>query len=283
MQKPRLWYVVASILVTIVAAFSAYASRLSPGVASSGFQLWLHGQREAMSIALLVAAVAGGVKEGVRAYLGTRHAARPVLQRMIDEFSKTHFKDRERHNRVTLFKKTRGWKIFWLGVLKIGGWRRPHRWKYLRSIHHQADYVGVYVRARGSRNRHSSVAWRISDVKDDCEGVAGLIWEEGGMVFIECQAEVDTAKLSQVNRLEDLAADNPTAIYASATNIKSLDSIRPLRNFGRFFCGTVIKHAGEPWGVLLIDSQDDVCKFGEGSVTRDKLGELALSIGQIVG
>lgn len=284
MRRARPVVIVFRFLAAGVAAFFARASALADQpVASLGvMEAWLASQRGTLLNATLVVAWGVAFIELIREFLDARHVARPTLQRLIDEFSKEHFPSTERHNRVTLFKETHGSVIRLWGLLRCWKLIFPSNFRVWRSIRWGERYVGVYVRARGARNRHSSISWRIGDMNTQCEGVAGQIWEDGAMVELSADFPVDHEKVKAARSMDAFPAGSPEMEYARETNIKTIESYQLIGNYSKHFCGTIIKRGGVQWGVLLIDSQEDNCRFPPGSVAQGKLAELALMLGRII-
>ncbi len=283
-KRPGAIAIIGSVIATAAAGFLGYASVLDPSDGLVGFRRHLYDSRAWLALAVGVFALVARLKHYWDQYFAERHKFKPALERLVNGYSHVQFPGRERQNRVTLFKRTSGATLKLRGFTEL--WRlltEPGRAKYLWGLDWRSDYLAVYVRAKGARNRRSPIAWRVSDDPEGCHGVAGMIWDEAGMVDLTLDAVPDVKQVATIRSIGALPPDDQTRKYLEGSNVRSIASVRSMKNFGRHFCGTIIRAGGHPWGVLLIDSTEDVCCFGPDSVPRDELGRLAVTIGQVLG
>jgi hypothetical protein len=265
-------------------ALATYATRIKTGDEPLWFTNWAIAHRQHIALVVLACALVQILNDAWRWYTGARHPAKETLQKLVEDFSKTHFKERTKKNRVTLFRATQGWRVFFYGVAKLSLRKQAHKWHALWSVKWNETYLGVYVRPASVRNSKSASALKVSDHPSECEGVAGLIWEEGGTVELLHLPAVDIARLRSTHKIESLPDDDPLRVYCNQTNIRSIDLARSFDHFGRHFLGTVIRRSdGTQWGVLLIDSEDSECTFAsEDSDLKMRLDDFARVVGKIV-
>lgn len=273
-----------SSIVGIAVALATYATRVKLGDEPMWLSAWAVSQRQQIVLVVLGCAVFQIVNDAWRWYAGARHPAKETLQKLVDEFSKTHFKERTKKNRVTLFRATQGWRVVLYGLSKLSVRNQGHKWRALLSVTWNELYLGVYVRPASVRNSKSASALKVSDHSSECEGVAGLIWEEGGTVELLNLPPVDVARLKSTHKIEDLEEEDPIRIYCAQTNIRRISLAKSFDHFGRHFLGTVIRRSnGTLWGVLLIDSEEAEFGFAsEGSDLKTRLDDFARVIGKIV-
>ena len=287
-MRPKSTLLVAlSAATTILAAVVVYASRVSEGDAPAWLSTWAVAQRATLAVALLVLTVVAAGIDVTRAVVADRLENKEVLRQLLNEFSARNFPDRRaRRNRLTLLRATKGWRA-WARAL----WRLPlfgtrHKWRAWRRISFRSTYLVVYLRATDARSPKSATALQVSDQELLCEGMAGRVWEEGYCF----RGELPKLRAEDVRKVTDLSKlphDDPIREYAEATNVRDIVLLHSFDNFGRHFMGTVIRRAdATPWGILLLDSEDDTCPFlpeGTGGQFGDRFQELALALGKFVG
>lgn len=276
-----------SVGVAILVALLTYSMRVARADAPAWLQ-WLAFDHSAiLALIALISSVVAAVVELVRSYVASRHYRRAILAKLLNDFSREMFRDRARNNRVTLFRATDGWRV-WLWTI----WRLPifgklHKWRALLGVKPHARYLNAYLRPMAVRNQVSTAAFRISDVFEECEGVAGLVWESGSVALKDLPI-IDRATIRALSALKDLPADHPVAKYSAGTNITDVSLLKSCDTYARHFLGTVISASdGTPWGVLLLDSQDDQCPFfQDGELSEpyvNRFNDCARYLGKIVG
>lgn len=130
----------------------------------------------------------------------------------------------------------------------------------LEEIDRGMRYLHVYARASEARNRRSTAAWRISDRKEECEGIAGLAWEESFCVAPNLP-KLGTGELSGVTSLASLDERDARREYAIRANVRNEVILRAMDTYARHYMATVVLVNGKPWGVLVLDSEASECPF----------------------
>jgi hypothetical protein len=187
---------------------------------------------------------------------------RSTLEKLLDQFAKEQFKGRAKVHRLTLYKEVSGRYAYW-----VGRWRlfRRHgdqsrKRAALETIDVRARYLYAYARASEARNRRSTAAWKVSDRKDECEGIAGLAWEEGFCVAPDLP-KLKEGSLSSISTLYDLPQTDVRTKYAASINVKNPALLRAMDTYARHYMATVVLVGGKPWGVLVLDSESTMCPF----------------------
>ncbi|MFC4309097.1 hypothetical protein ACFPN2_08405 [Steroidobacter flavus] len=251
----------------------------------------LLGQKGVLATSVFTLSLCSVGLDGLRNYLGARHDTKNVVEKLLNSYAKTLFADRAMSNRLTLFKYSRGWRVFLWALIKLKFFPLREQWPRIREvlgIKWTAYYLGVYLRPKNSWNRVSTAAFRVSnDAPDLCEGIVGRIWRENGLVEVTGLDHVDRALILAVKgvTIESLPVADPVRRYAEATGVKSVQSLLARTHLARHFVGTVIENAGgERWGVLLLDSGDDECPaIGDGtSEFQQRFRDCALILGKVV-
>jgi hypothetical protein len=283
-----------SALTSVFAAAVAYATKVKEGDTPSWLVAFALSKRESLAAGLLGLSVLGTMVESARAYISERHMSKGVLQKLLEDLAKTLFGENAKRNRLTLFKKTRGWRVFVWALIKLPWFGKRHKWRALFRLKWRDDYLGVYLRPSSVRNKNSLTAFRISDQARYCEGVAGLVWEEN-FVMIAGLQKVDPESTRKIKGLADLPATDPIAQYARSTNVSDPILLKSIENPARHFFGTIIRLGdGRPWGVLLLDSEEDDCPFpfgtGKGSKNKRRAGNFGKTfftyadlLGKVIG
>lgn len=156
-----------------------------------------------------------------------------IIHKLLDEIQAKTFPEvtADHHHRVTLFQH----KSWCLRVSKcrtgglFSGWLIP-------------------VERSGEKTQNPKVAFRApKDNPDAAEGVAGMVWANGGSLCIE--------------RLPELTAeskDTNFALYAEKTKISEKELRKKVskgKKLARSYWGTIVKKKNGVWGVILIDSR----------------------------
>jgi hypothetical protein len=285
-MRPRTsWLVALSTITSFVAALVVYASKVSAADWPQWLSEWFISHRPLLALGLLCLSILGTLVEAVRWYIEKRHGAKGALQRLLDAFANSEFKGRAKKNRLTLFKTTSGFRVFSYGLIRLPLLDQVHKWRALKRLRPRWKYLGVYLRASEARNRKSTTALRVSDSADHCEGMAGLVWEEGACMLANLP-RISAARVRDVAKFDSLEASDPIRIYAESTNIRDLVLLQSMEHYARHFMGYLIRRQdGTPWGVLLLDSEEDVCPFptdAAGGVFGQKLAMLAQVFGILI-
>jgi hypothetical protein len=236
---------------------------------------------------LFIATAVVAVLDLLKDYWDRRHQTDLVLDKILNELSRALFPNAARHNRITLFNRTRGWRVFLWMLIRMPVRSKAYRWKAMWRIRWMGDYLGVYLRPMGTKGKKSSAAFRVSDVSEECEGVAGHIWDLAGQWMIYGLPKVDTKVAHNIASQQELDSNQTVKTYAADTNMLSYKVLYTCDEFARHFYGTLIRKSdGSPWGVLLLDSFQEECPFiANGNPIEsfiNRFNDFALILGKIV-
>ena len=223
----------------------------------------------------------------LRSYVEGRHESKRVLAKILNELSGSLFPNGARRNRITLFSQSSGWRLFFYGLLRNPLWGKPHKWKALFRLKWREDYLGVYLRPMDSKGRKSTAAFQVSDDSQECEGVAGRIWDIAGQWMVTDLPRVETRAIRRIASQSELESNAAVKAYASKTNMLSYRGFDACDHFATHYYGTLIRRSdGTSWGVLLLDSFVEECPFtmdGEPSPSFvQRFNDFATIIGKIV-
>lgn len=282
-----MWIALPSFLTVVLSGFVTYALRLTPNDEPKWLTNWVIEHRASAALWLLILTLLVALLDLLRAWVGDRHRAKKLLQDMLNDLSKVLVGADGRNNRITLFKLTSGWRTILWSAVKLPMFSKVHKWRAVLRLRPRRRYVGVYLRSQDSRGRNSATAFRVSDDPQECEGVAGLIWDRAAQVMIPNLPRMDRDAVRRVENCAQLAAEDPIRKYVEATNISDIRLLRACDNFGRHFYGTLIRKSdGAPWGILLLDSVQEVCPFmTNGTPSQDfvqRFNDYARLIGMVV-
>jgi hypothetical protein len=241
-----------------------------------------------IALALFVLTVILTVCDFLRDYIESRNSEEKVVAKILDDLSKTLFPQGGRQNRITLFKRTEGWRTFCWGLIRLPIFKRTHKWRALWRTKWRDSYLSVYMRPMDTKGRRSTAAFRVSDESQECEGIAGQIWDDAGQKIVIDLPRMDQNAIRRIRSQSELDADPTIKAYASSINMLNYKSLDACDHFARHFFGTLIRKSdGEPWGVLLLDSFEDKCPFtidGKPAETFvQRFNDYAKLIGKIVG
>lgn len=152
-----------SFFATVLGAVVAYAVRVKRGDSPAWAVDLAIDHRAGLALWLLAITFTVATLDLTRAYFDARHQTRFVLDRILGELSKTLFPQGARHNRITLFNCTSGWRVWAWGLVQVPFDKR-HKWRALGRLKCGATYLGVYLRPTDSKGRKSTAAFRVSDV-----------------------------------------------------------------------------------------------------------------------
>lgn len=239
-----------------------YATRVTPGDWPAWLSNGASNYKSGIALWVLASSVCLAAVDWARVSFASRQQEKATLQKILNDFSKSLFSDKAHRNRITLFKLTTGWRVWRSALRRLPVFDKGHKWKALSRVKLHAEYLMVYIRPMEVRNRLSCAAFRVSNDPDHCEGVAGLIWDQGGQVVIPDLPRIERAEVRKLLTLEGLQTDNPIYQYAAATNSRDIRILRSCEHFARHYVGTLIRKGdGTAWGVLLLDSEDENCSF----------------------
>jgi hypothetical protein len=247
-------------------------------------------QPYAIAVAVIVLLILAAVQV-VQAIAGgptfRKHTIRGILDVLVGECG-----GRAKANRVTLFKKASGFRVFCTGIWRLRWrlWARSKRPK-LRSlwrIQWAADYLYVYARSTGAKSQRSTAAFRVSDREPECEGVAGQVWEWDFYVLADLPRIRDThRKLIRSLSLDEILrrrANDRLRRYVEAVRIEETDQLRAIETFSRHFMGQTVHAPGHPeWGVLLLDSSEETCPFSPQEQDGGSLGRIFRTHAEALG
>lgn len=281
-------FLLFGLILVIAARLSEYASKARPGDPPQWLSAWASTNRSGIALSVLILSMIVPVNDMFQRRFARRHAARPFLQRTLDEYASRYFpKQSERKNRLTIFKETSGWTAMLYGFVGLRAFRSRATFRRICALRPGRKYLGVYVRSSEARNKKSFTMLRISDASDGCEGMAGHVWENGSCCVVDLPA-LTQVEVGKVARLSDLAPGHPVRVYAESTNLgrdEKLIALKAVRFPARHFIGELIRRPdGQRWGVLLLDSEDPDCPVLPGSSTPADhwLKECATFAGKLV-
>jgi hypothetical protein len=278
--------VTLSTATSVLAALGYYATRAKQGDSPIWLSSWAVTHRPTLAEWLLGLTVLSAITEWIRAIWMERLENKRVLQRLLDDFSTRQFRLRSRKNRLTLFRAVPGWRAYLLALRRLPLLGKRHKWKALWRTKFGDTYLVVFLRASDSRSPKSAVALRVSDHAASCVGMAGLAWEEN-FCFKGNLVKPNPDEVRRLRNWDSVPATHPIRQYAEETNVKDIVLLASVDNFARHFMGTLIRRAdGKPWGVLLLDSEDEACPFTTnttGGAFGQRFNALAGLLGKFVG
>lgn len=278
-------FVLFAALSTLLAKAASLANSVSEKDWPADLSVWLVAHKKELAFWVFVSTAIGAVVEVVRAYLDERHQFKKVVEHLVDDCAKQCFQSRGKKNRITLFKVTVGWRHFLWGLVRLPLLGKPKKWAALFGIRPTNSYLGVYYRPADVRNRKSATAFRVSDLADECEGMAGFVYEEGFCLVSDLPA-ISRHQVHTLSDLNSLGSSHPVKKYADATRIHDLRLLKSFENFARHFIGVRISRSnGTTWGVLLVDSEEQSCPFPSpsgGGKVKEQLDQTARMIGKLV-
>lgn len=158
-----------------------------------------------------------------------------IMYALVDDlrgqvFPETKYGDDEAHHRVTLFRC------------------RCHRSKWdlvgmFKTLVKAEPSLLVPVVRSGHTGQTTDCIFKVSDIEEECRGIAGRAWFKDRVVSVENLPDLHDSPPAQV--FED---------YANAT-FDSADRVRHRRPHMRSIVAMPISRAGAPWGVLVFDSR----------------------------
>jgi hypothetical protein len=272
----------------LLAAAVAYSSRLNVGDEPAWLVNWALEHKSALAIWLFALSSLVAIVDWFRNYLERRHQSKQILDKVLNELSKTLFPGSARSNRVSLLNQTKGWRIFLWGLVRLPLFSSGRKWRALWRLKWRSRYLGVYLRPTDSRGPKSTSAFRVSDISSECEGVAGLVWDCAGQKMLMNLPEVDVQAIRAMQSSQELQQNQSVREYAATTNVDDIRLLKACDHFARHFYGTLIRKSdGSPWGVLLLDSIDVKCPFevngNPSDVFMQRFNDYARVIGKIVG
>lgn len=88
----------------------------------------LLGHKGLLATSVLALSVCSVALDQLRNYLGARHNTKNVVEKLLNSYAKTLFADRAMNNRLTLFKYSRGWRIFLWALVKLNFFPLGEQW-----------------------------------------------------------------------------------------------------------------------------------------------------------
>lgn len=280
------WFFYFGFLLFVVSKVSEYASRARAGDPPRWLSTWAEINRPNIALAVLFLSALVPLADLVRSEFQTRHAAKPFLKRLLDEYASRYFeKEAEKRNRLTIFKFTTGYAVLFYGIVGMRALKSRPYFRRLLQIRPGRKYLGVYTRSSEGRNAKSFAVMRASDQSDECEGMVGHTWENGSCCVVDLP-HVTREDVRRVTDLSTLALDHPVRVYATVTRLdKNFTALKSVRNPARHFIGQLIRCPdGQKWGVVMLDSEDPHCPVlpGSNSPADVWLRECAAFAGKLV-
>lgn len=268
---------ITSVVVTLSLGFSNYVARV--GVDST--PKWLRpiaewfGELFGADVArwVLTFTVVGAVIPIADRLVGIHRFRKAKIQRLLDQAVAELLAGDARTHRLTLFKATRGWRLWLIFGYRI--WRQDDKGSALRDIikiRPAGLYLYVYARPKRAWNPHSCAVYRVYRNRDrDCDGIAGLVWQQDEITKRNLVVPGKPGELRKMKELETYPPDHAYRTYANETNVRTTQQLRAREHYGRHFHGTVIEDgAAEKWGVLLLDSMAVLCPIPESKKAADR-------------
>jgi hypothetical protein len=212
----------------------------------------------------------GAVGQILPLFLGGPAFRAKVIQRTLDVLV-NECDGRAKHNRITVFKRVPGWRAKYGGLLRLRWrwWSKENRYRVraLLALDVHAEYLVVWARSSEARRPRSTTCWRVSDLAQNCMGVAGKVWEEG-VWFVPDLPQLREQHRADIQRaisldelLQGRGPNDAIRRYLDKTGAVELDQLKAVEVFGRHFYGQTIQTEDGLWGVLLLDSEADACPF----------------------
>ena len=283
MARKRLALALFASVTTVASAVLTYAVKAQPSDKPVWLAQWAIDSRPDLAVGVLSLSIFGSAIEFWRWYADSRHPAKEVLRKIVEDFANSSFRNKTKKNRITLFKATRGWRVLLYGIFRLPLRKKSHKWKALWRVKWSGTYLGVYIRPASVRNHKSTTAFHVSDDPRECEGMAGLVWEEG-FCMLPNLPHLDRDEVRSFASWSDVPSRHALRDYSAATNMRDLTLLCSMDHFATHFMGSVIKKSdGTIWGVLLLDSEEAQCPFPpEGGTFKERFDDCARIVGKIV-
>lgn len=235
----------AQILATVATVCSGASLKANPEEWSvaAGLLLWM--QRNAWWI-VVSSPIVLGVLQWIRRELGNPWAWE-TTQKLLEEFRSHVFEangeDASDRHRVTLFRYYR-WRPLWTDL---------SRRKCSRQL--------VAVARSGHLRRNNIERFRVPDIGEDCEGIAGQAFRRSGWIIVP-PANAELPEITPTSSKEDIQRySRETFVDTDYVN----DRVRSKKGLSLSYAAITVRHKGKPWGVLVIDSRS------HNAIPRDKL------------
>ena len=294
MKKRALWIAGLSLIAALIAGFSTYAAGVKPGEGPAWLVRIALAYRPYALVTGWAAAAALAIFQFLQAIFARPAFRRKAVQQTLDVLVE-RCSGSPRKNRVTVFKKAKGWQIICIGLWRLRGnyWSKEKRYKAaaLLSLNWMWDYLYVYVRSSRGRRQASTAAFLISDdFPNAWSGVAGRVWEEGFLILPDLPriqaTDRSNARKLELNHILQQKGNDRLKRYVTATRIIDTKQLRSIETFARHFMGETIQVDGVGvWGVLLLDSEEDTCPFPatpDGGVFGELFRVQAKTLGNIL-
>src|SRR5580698_9780160 len=144
----------------------------NPGV------LWLHDNASSATLGVATTMFFAAATKEILGAVGFR---RDRIRKALDQFLAEQCGGDAKKHRLTVFKRQIGIVVLIVGAARLlrRGRSAGAKWVALSKIRWFSSYLYVYARATGARAPVSSAAFRVSDIPEECEGIAGQAWEQG--------------------------------------------------------------------------------------------------------
>lgn len=205
---------------------------------------------------------------------------RQTLLEIVDNLVK-ELPGRAKKNRITIFRRVRGWQVLFWGTLRLlpRPWHPAKRAKFeaVRRVDPFGTYLFAYLRSTQGRNAACVAAFRVGERERDCEGMAGRAWEEGFFALpdLERLRSSDRSRIADATVEEVLQRNDRLRRYVELTRIQDTTQLRSFQTFARHYMGHALDNGQKrPWGVILLDSDEERCPFDNRSPTGGTFGEV---------
>jgi hypothetical protein len=294
-MKQRAWLSYLSAGLAAVALFSGYSIQLPNPIESPSLfqrvamsvQPYAWGTGLAAGLVIILIELVQGITAGPQ-------FRKETIQQVLDVLV-AQCEGNPRENRITLFRKRSGLGVICRGLWRLGWtfWHpeKRHKLSALARVRLRGTYLHVYVRSSKARHPLSTAAFRIAERRDLCEGMAGRAWDEQGFICVSNLPKIkeeDRLRIQRMTVEEILQLPPMTRVrrYVEATGIRRTEQLRSIDSFARHFMGHDIRTGkGEPWGVLLLDSEREECPFspsGDGGEFGSMFRAQAVVLGNLL-
>ncbi len=231
-----------------------------------------------------------------QAWFGQPAFRKQTVQAIIDDLA-VELPGKGRKNRITIFRRVKGWRAFLIGSMRLlrPPWHPSKRAKFraLRRLlrHPFSDFLFPYLRSSEGRSSVCVATFRVDDREEECECMAGRAWIDGFFAL----PNLRRLRKSQRDQIPELTIEtilgrppqDTIRRYVEDSWIRNTEQLHSFETFARHFMGHEIDTGmRRPWGVILLDSDEEECPFDAASPTGGTFGEVfrthATSLGHIL-
>lgn len=285
------WLTIGTALIAFISGVVAAAQLVGPTTRPEWFRDFVLHHQGALPFIAIALAGAIFLAQITQAVIGPYRYRKTTVQDIVDGLPNV-LSGQARRNRITIFRRVKGWKALAIGVwrLRYRPWREPKQAKFraLCSLSLAGDYLFPYVRSSEGRNERCVAVFQVGELERDCHGMAGRTWEEGFMIRAELpklkDSYRDDAATLNIEEVRNRHPNDPLRKYVTETWIVTTEQMQALQTFARHFMGQAIYTGGKrPWGVILLDSDEEECPFDAASQDGGTFGEVLRTHGTTLG